>query len=99
MENSEMEFVGKFFFWGSFLLGSICLFGYMITSWEGFVEGGILLLTFGTVINLTAAVGLLLYGAFNKPYLDSCVRGVCCMLVNIPIAVLYAFIGINIIHY
>lgn len=97
-ENSEMELVGKSFFWGSFLLGSLCLFGYMITKWEGFVEGGMLLLTLGTVINLMVAVGLLLYGAFNKPHLDSCVRGVCLMLVNIPIAVLYAFIGINIIQ-
>lgn len=99
MENSEMEFVGKSFFWGSFLLGSLCLFGYMITKLESFVEGGIFLLTFGTVINLIVAVGLLLYGVFNKAHLDSCVKGVCLMLVNIPIAVLYAFIGINIIRY
>ncbi|GAB0156407.1 hypothetical protein CHRYSEOSP005_16720 [Chryseobacterium sp. Alg-005] len=98
MENSEAESVGKFFFWASLILGNICLFGYMLTKWDGFAGGGIFLLTFGTVINLIVALGLLLYGAFNTSHLDSCVRGVCLMLVNIPIAVLYAFIGINIIR-
>jgi LIVCS family branched-chain amino acid:cation transporter len=98
MENSEMENIGKSFFWGSFIIGSICLFGYMITKWEGFVGGGIFLLTVGVVVNLMVAISLLLYGAFNPRYLDSCVRSVCLMLVNIPIGVLYAFIGINIIH-
>ncbi|WP_299178706.1 hypothetical protein [uncultured Chryseobacterium sp.] len=97
MEHSNMESVGKFCFWTSFILGNICLFGYMLTEAGEFAWSGFLLLTLGGVINLIVAVVLLLYGAFNTQYINSCVKSVGIMLLNVPIAALYTFIGMHIL--
>ncbi|MDQ0066194.1 hypothetical protein [Chryseobacterium lathyri] len=62
-----------------------------------FAIGGYLLLIFGTALNLLVALGLLVYGIIYTSKSDTCHQSIGIMMINIPIAILYAVIGLNII--
>jgi len=94
MKNENIINTGKFFFWLSFMLGNICLFGYILTKSDYFVVGGIAVLQCSFILNLAAALVLIIYGFFNKPQLKVCFKSVLIMFINIPIAVIYAYVGI-----
>lgn len=85
--------IGKFFFWLSLILGNICLFGYLLTKNEDFAYFGYLLLIYGTLINGIVFIGLIIHGVFNKS--NEIINSAWIMLVNIPIAILYAWIGLS----
>jgi LIVCS family branched-chain amino acid:cation transporter len=95
MKDHEIVNIGKYVFGGCFSLGNICLFGYLITRNEDFAIGGFLLLFFGAALNFLVALGLLIYGAINTSKSDACLRAIGILMINIPIAILYAFIGLN----
>lgn len=97
MKDQNILMIGRSVFWVFFLLGNICLFGYLITNHVEFALAGYLLLMFGSIINILMIIGLLIYGFLNKSKLNSCYRSTGIILINIPIAILYAVIGINII--
>jgi LIVCS family branched-chain amino acid:cation transporter len=97
MNNTQILNVGKYMFGFSFLLGNICLFGYLITRVDLFAVGGFMLLIFGSIVNLLFVVGLLIYGLTNRTKLQPCLRSTGILIINIPIATLYAFIGLNIL--
>lgn len=97
MENFKVIHIGKFLFWLSFILGNICLFGYIISSNGYFVIGGYLLLIFGTIVNLLAFFGLILFGIFEKKCKNEAFKSAMILLINIPIAILYYFIGLSIL--
>ncbi|WDF46846.1 hypothetical protein PQ459_18365 [Chryseobacterium sp. KACC 21268] len=96
MENFKILHIGKFLFWLSFILGNIALFGYIISGNGVFQIIGFLLLTYGTVINLIAFSGLLLFGIFAPKYTTDAIKSALILLINIPIAILYFYIGISI---
>ncbi|ALR31599.1 hypothetical protein ATE47_14270 [Chryseobacterium sp. IHB B 17019] len=96
MKDSTIEDIGKYTFWLFFLLGNICLFGYVFTKNDVFVGGGLTLLVLGTIINLLIVTAILIYGIALKSKLDICLKSVGIMLINIPIAIVYAIIGMNI---
>ncbi|GAA4158194.1 hypothetical protein GCM10022217_19080 [Chryseobacterium ginsenosidimutans] len=98
MEDQNILLIGKLAFWISFFLGNVCLFGYVITRNDEFAAGGITLLGAGCMINSLIALGLLIYGIIVKTKLNICLKAVGIMLINIPIAIIYAVIGINIIN-
>lgn len=98
MKNKNILTTGKFFFWLSFILGNICLFGYLITKDEDFAFYGFMLLIFGSMFNLFVIACLLIYGFFNKIYLGTCYKSAGIILINIPIAILYAVIGLSILN-
>jgi len=98
MENKEILIVGKSMFWSSFILGNICLFGYLLTKNDVFAVGGYMLLIFGSILNLLVIAGLLGYGFFYKEKLRSCMKSSMILLINIPVAIVYAAIGLNIIN-
>ncbi|MDF2932459.1 MAG: hypothetical protein K0R36_1790 [Chryseobacterium sp.] len=98
MKNKNILTTGKFFFWLSLILGNICLFGYLITKDEDFAFYGFMLLIFGSILNILVITSLLVYGSFNKIYLDTCYKSAGIILINIPIAILYAVIGISILN-
>lgn len=96
MENFKIIHIGKSLFWLSFILGNICLFGYIISGNTSFALGGYLLLVYGTIINLLAFFGVMVYGLLNPHYKSESIKSGMILLINIPIAILYFYIGISI---
>lgn len=95
MKNESIIYFGKSVF-GLFLaLGNICLFGYLLSKNDDFAIGGFFLLVFGTVINLLLIIALVIYGAMKKDQFEYCMKAIFILLINIPIAIIYAVIGIN----
>ncbi|WP_263601555.1 hypothetical protein [Chryseobacterium sp. PET-29] len=97
MKNENIINTGKFFFWLSFILRNIDLFGYIFTRNTFFVNGGFLVLQWGLLINLGAIFILITYGIFRNSKLDSCLKSSAIMLMNVPIAIIYIFIGIQLV--
>ncbi|OPB91146.1 hypothetical protein [Elizabethkingia ursingii] len=95
MENRDIIVLGKLIFGVSFLLGNICLFGYLFTKDQIFASSGYLLLIYATMLNLLIVLGLLIYGFFNETKRKACLKSILILSINIPIAVFYALIGIN----
>lgn len=96
MENFKILHIGKFLFWLSFILGNVCLFGYIFSREGAFQVGGFLLLMYGTIVNLIAFFGLILFGIFAPKYTTEAIKSAMILLINIPIAILYFYIGISI---
>ena len=94
MKNQDILNIGRSLFWLSFILGNICLFGYLLTKLDYFVAGGIVVLEGGFIINFIAVLILIIYGFFNKSQLKVCFKSTLVMLINIPIAIIYAYAGI-----
>ena len=94
MENTIINYA-KFLFWASFIFGSICLLGYMATKGVVFAVGGYLLLIFGSLVNLVAVAAFASYAFVRPEYSKECVKAILFLLINIPIAILYAFIGLS----
>lgn len=97
MKNFTLKNIGKTFFLLSFALGNICLFGYIFTQNLDFAIAGYFLLIFGTLANLIVILGLLIYAFFHKNQREICYKSVVIMLLNIPVAILYAIIGMSLI--
>ncbi len=97
MDEKTILNTGRTFFWTSFLLGNLCLFGYIFTKNDSFVEGGLLVLGWGFIINLAAVLTLTVYGIFNKSKLDICLKSAGIMLINVPVAIIYLVIGLSVI--
>ena len=97
INNLTIIHIGKSLFWLSFLLGNICLFGYLISNELFFAIGGYFLLIFGSSVNLLAFVSLILYGVFNRNQYEESMKSALILLINIPIASLYTWIGLSII--
>ncbi len=97
MKNHEIINIGRVLFGLCFLLGNICLFGYVFTRDDRFMAGGYMLLVFGSILNLAVISALLVYGLICHSKIKACLLAIGILLINIPLAVVYAFIGINII--
>lgn len=98
MKNNDITSIGKSVFTLSFLLGNFCLFGYLFTRNEEYAFGGLALLFFGSIVNLLVIAGLLVYGFLHKDKLNVCMKSSLIILINIPIAIVYAVVGLNIIN-
>lgn len=99
MKNDDIMKVGKSVFGLSFLLGNICLFGYLITKNEAFASYGFMLLLFATPVNLFVIVCLVIYGLFKKHQLNICMKASLVICINIPISILYFFIGTSLLNF
>ncbi|GGP05642.1 hypothetical protein GCM10010992_22540 [Cloacibacterium rupense] len=97
MKIFTIKNIGKLFFWLSFILGSICLFGYVFTKDIQFAIAGYFLLIYGGIINLMVFVVLIIAAFFNIEKKEDYVKSAYILLINIPIAILYAWIGLSII--
>lgn len=98
MKDQHILLIGKSSFWISFLLGNICLFGYIITKNDVFAINGYLLLIFGTGVNLLVILSLIIYGLINKSQLKACMKASMIICINIPIAIIYFYIGISLVN-
>jgi hypothetical protein len=97
MDEKTIINIGKMLFSASFLLGNICLFGYVSTGNEFFVNSGFLVLQWGFLINLATIFILIIYGIMYNSNLDACLNSSAIMLINVPIAIIYIFIGIEVV--
>jgi LIVCS family branched-chain amino acid:cation transporter len=98
MKNKDILNIGKLLFWICFFLGNVCLFGYIISENKQFAIGGYLLVVFGTIINLLTILGLGIYGLINKAQLKTCMKASMIMCINIPVAIIYFYIGISLLN-
>ena len=94
MKNESVVYFGKCVFGLFFVLGNIFLLGYIFSRNDAFASGGFFLLIFGTAINLLLVVGLIIYAFVKKDQFNYCLKAISILLINIPIAILYAVIGI-----
>ena len=94
MKNKDIITGGKISFWLFFILGNICLFGYLVTKIEAFASYGFVLLLFAAPVNLIVIAILIIYGLFNKYYLKDCIKASLIICINIPIAILYFYLGV-----
>jgi hypothetical protein len=97
MKDQHILNLSKSIFGLCFLAGNICLFGYMMTKNDCFAVSGYMLIIFGVISNLAVILGLLVYSFMNRSQFDTCLKAIGILLINIPIAVLYAIIGINLL--
>jgi LIVCS family branched-chain amino acid:cation transporter len=58
---------------------------------------GYFLLIYGTIVNLIAFFGLMLFGIFSPEHSKESVKSALILLINIPIAYLYFCLGISIL--
>lgn len=95
MENKEIINLGKSIFGLFFILGTICFLGGVITRAEGFAGAGYMLIYFGVPVNLLCVLFFLIYGIVHLPKFLDCLKAVGILSINIPIAILYAVIGLS----
>ncbi|MFY7815406.1 MAG: hypothetical protein ACOVRK_09490 [Chryseobacterium taeanense] len=98
MKDSTIENLGKYAALLSFILGNIFLFGYIFTENIGFALFGYLYLFVGAALNLLILGILLLYGFFKPQQLNLCRKSALTLLFNIPVAILYAYIGLRLVN-
>lgn len=62
-----------------------------------YAVAGYFLLFIAGLINILIVIGLLIYGFIRKEEMPFCLKSVAIILLNIPIAALYAWIGTELI--
>ncbi|MGL6129223.1 hypothetical protein [Chryseobacterium artocarpi] len=95
MSERNILNLGKSIFGVFFITGNMCLFGYLITKEEDFAIGGLFLLIVGSALNLLIILILLLSAVFIPSRSDACLKAIGILMINIPIAIIYALIGLN----
>ncbi|SDJ88973.1 hypothetical protein [Chryseobacterium jejuense] len=93
MKDQEIINLSKSVFWICFVIGSICLLGGLFKQ-ESFAVAGYLLLLFATPINLLLVLVFWICGLVNRPRLKTYDKAIGILSINIPIAILYTFIGL-----
>lgn len=97
MKNSAIKNTGRYTAIISFLLGNIFLFGYLMTGKVDFALAGYFYLYISAAVNLLLMGILLLYGFFHPQQLPACRKAALVLLINIPAAILYIYIGYNLV--
>ena len=98
MKNQDIINIGKYTFLTFLILGNICLFGYVIFKEDMFALFGYFVLIIGIVVNLLIVLSLVVYGFFNKSQFQTCLNAIGVICINIPIAILYFFIGVSLLN-
>ncbi|MDN3694973.1 hypothetical protein QWZ06_23420 [Chryseobacterium tructae] len=93
MSERNILNLGKAVFGVFFLIGNICLFGYILTKDFKFASLGFLIVSYGAAFNLIVLAGLMLYGLIDKNKTKTCFQSAGYLLIIIPFAILYIIIG------
>ena len=106
MKNLNPLKIGKYTFWVSFGIGNLFLLGYLFGAAikSEFIAnvcllGGYYYLYVATAVNLAILLALLVFGIFKIRNAErkQCFVGSAIMLINIPLAILYAFVGLGLV--
>ena len=95
MKDAEIIDLGKAIFGVFFSVGTLCLLGALVTKDDWFAGAGYLLIVFGVPVNLLCILGFLTYGVINTSKFKECMIAILILTANIPIACLYAIIGLG----
>ena len=106
MKNLNPLKIGKYTFWVSFIIGNIFMFGFLF-AWaiDVYVIAiysavfGYYYLYVATIVNLVILFALLFRGIVEVDKRKLYIKCISIMLINIPLAILYAFVGIFLIDY
>ena len=102
MKNLNTLKIGKYTFWVSFGIGNLFLFAFLFGMTIQFVELSIIsafcgfyYLFVATAINIAILLFLFVYRIFlnDKTKRNQAFTGMVIMLINIPLVILYTFIG------
>ena len=106
MKNLNPLKIGKYTFWVSFGLANFFLFGFLINALcgytkiaEGFAFGGFCYTSIAFWVNLFIFLALQVYGCCYKEKLKQSFIAAAILLVNIPLAILYVYIGLTLLDY
>jgi len=105
MKNLNPLKIGKYTFWVSFILGNLFMFGFLfgglVIKSDNIAFGsavfGFYYLYVATAVNLIILNGLIVWGIYDINKREQCFIGSAIMLINIPLAILYAFIGFGLV--
>ena len=96
-----MKTLGLRAFWLSFIVGNIFMFGFLFSmsiqnhKWASDVAiFGLGYAFLAAIVNILIMLVLLTNGITNKKERKDSFIGIAIMLLNIPIAILYAFVGL-----
>ena len=100
MKNANPLKIAKYTFGASFGIGNLFLFGFLLgvsIQNEDIAKSsalfGFLYLFVATAINLLILLTLLIWGIIAIEKRKQCFIGIGIMLINIPLSILYAFLG------
>ncbi len=98
---NETLAIGKYTFGVSFIIGNIFLFGSIISNnsecTNFCVVGGYIFLFIASAINILVLIGLSVYCLWIKENYKNYLKAAGYILLNIPIAALYVYIGFNVV--
>ena len=104
MKNVNPLQIAKYTFWTSFIIGNLFLFGFLfgvviqnkdISMLSALCSYAYLYVAIAT--NLIILLSLLIWGIISAEKRKQCFIGIGIVLINIPFAALYAFLGIYLI--
>ena len=98
--------LGKYTFGASFIIGNLFLFGFLFGVTienkdiiDSSIVGGLIYLYVAAIINLVILLVLLVWGIIDVENRKQSFMGIGIVLINIPLAYLYAFLGIFLIEH
>jgi|GEM_PF-1110821 len=99
MNNLNPLKIGKYTFWVSFIIGNIFMFGaispFLRDYWNDFAIGGFYYLFIASAINILILIFLSAYCYYIKEKAENYLKAIGYILLNIPVAAIYAYIGLN----
>ncbi|MCS3530836.1 hypothetical protein [Chryseobacterium sp. JUb7] len=87
--------IGKLTFGITFLLGNICLWGFIGSMIIEFAVAAILFVGIGSLINTIILFALFVYGSFYPHKLKVCLQSILIILINLPVLLIYSFLFYN----
>ena len=106
MKNLNPLQIAKYTFWTSFIIGNLFLFGFLfgVAIKNNDIAGysavcGCYYLCIAATTNLAILLTFLIWGIIDVEKRKHCLKGICIIFINIPLAALYTFIGFLLIIY
>ena len=98
MKNFDYQIIAKNLFISSLAIGVGILIFFLLTKNFDFASWGFIYLIFATILNLIFLLFFLISGFLHKSKYEECMKAVLILLINIPIAIACALIGLSYIH-
>ncbi|MCL2327432.1 MAG: hypothetical protein FWC39_02835 [Bacteroidetes bacterium] len=103
MKNLNPLKIGKYTFWVSFIIGNIFMFGHLLDvainnhATYRLAIGGYMYLFVAAAANLIILFALLIWGIVDVEKRKQCFKGIAMLLINIPLAFVYAIIALELL--
>lgn len=98
MNDFNYQIIAKNLFISSLAIGVGILISFLLTKNFDFAIWGLIYLIFATILNLIFLLFFLISGFLYKTKYEECMKAILILLINIPIAIACAFIGLSYTH-